>query len=82
MMAIQHIYNGKDVFVWLPTARASPLLSSYCLYSASIHFGRAELAYCLTNLEATASHGELHIAMVYFTKYFSTLLPASLAHLS
>jgi len=54
------------LYGWLLMGKESPLLSSYCLYSASIHFGRAEVAYCLTNLEATAWHGELHIAIVYF----------------
>ena len=26
LMAIHHVYNGKDAFVWLPTDMASPLL--------------------------------------------------------
>jgi len=80
MMALQHVHNGKDVLVWLLTARASPLLSSYRLYSASINFGRAEVAYCLKKLGSHGWHGELHIAIVYFTEYFPTLLSASLAY--
>ena len=43
MMAILHIYNGKDVLVWLLMARASPLLSSYHSYSASVNFAKAEV---------------------------------------
>jgi len=57
LMAIQHTYNGKDMFVWLQTDVASPLLHTYeflpFVFASRIHFGKAEL----THTQATVLHG-------------------------
>ena len=41
LMATQHVYYGKDVFVWLPRAMASPLLHMYVSFTFRILHGVA-----------------------------------------
>ena len=57
-MTIQHIYNRKDVFVWLLTYAASPLLHVYeflsFVFMPRIHFGKQTI---ITGLEATVLYG-------------------------
>ena len=47
---MQHVYNGKDVFVWLLTdaARLLQHMHEFLLFVSvpRIHFGKSEAAYC------------------------------------
>jgi len=55
LMAIQNVYNSKDVFVWLPMDKASPLLHMYELLPlVFVPRIRFEMAYCHPGL---GSHG-------------------------
>ena len=71
LTAIQHIHNGKNVFVWLHTARSNLYMGSYCLYRAScpLRKGRSGVLPS-TNFETMASHDA---GVVYFTEYMSVL---------
>jgi len=54
-MAILHVYNGKDVFVWLLTDTSSPLVWGLSfVFLLHIHHCKAEVAYCHHGLGSSA----------------------------
>jgi len=54
LMSVQHVHNGKDMYVWLPTGMSLPFLCH--LYSPHIHFGMAEVANPLHRLRSLWFH--------------------------
>jgi len=70
LAAIQHVYNGKDMFVWQLMDAASSLLHMYeflpFVFVPHIHFGRQDL-------QATVLHGDnlqSYILRYYFYRIF------------
>jgi len=79
LMAIQHIYNDKDMFVRL--LGYGNIMVSPFVFVLRIHFEKTEATYRRHRLghRTTVVHG---VAVVHLSEYFSVLLSAISVYMS
>jgi len=82
LMAVQHVHNGKDMYVWLPTGMSIPCLCILTICIRTLHpLWKGRSVYYHHSLgRPRFCMVQLHITFIYFTEYFSVLLPASSAY--